>query len=194
MTDVEWPQFLYDFRSPEAWLTAERIVHDLGAVPEFVPVDLDGLAAAGVPRTPDPEALAERARAYGLLAPRLPATYPPREARFALLAATYAKQIGKIVAFSHALFRQTFAAGRDLADIDTVYLAGAAAEIHPAALEKGAGLRGTAERLRVATEAAAAAGVRDVPAVLTPFGAQVFHGDDAVAAAAAALVGPDRAP
>ena len=189
-TDVEWPQFHYDFRSPEAWLTAERIVHDLGAVPEFVPVDRDGLAGGGAPPTPapTPDALAARAAAYGLLAPRLPATYPPADAGFALLAATYAKQIGKVVAFSHALFRQVYAAGRELADPDTVFLAGAAAEIHPAALRKGTELRGTAERLRVATAAAAAAGVRDVPAVLTPFGAAVFHGDAGVEPAAAAQV------
>jgi 2-hydroxychromene-2-carboxylate isomerase len=83
-----------------------------------------------------------------------------------MLAATYAKQIGRVVAFSLAAFRQAFAAGRDLADPETVFLAGAAAEIHPAALEKGANLRGTAERLRAATAEAAEAGVLDVPAVV----------------------------
>ncbi len=184
------PRFLYDFRSPDAWLAAERVVRALGTVPEFVPVDLDRLAAGGVGRTADPAALAERAAVLGVLTPRLPDPFPPVDGAFALLAATYAKQIGKVVAFSHALFRQCYAAGRDLADRDTVFLAGAAAEIHPAALVKGAELRGTAGRLRDATAAAAEAGVLDVPAVLA--GGQVFHGDAELERAATALAGePD---
>lgn len=181
-------RFYYDFREPDAWLAAERVVGVLGTVPEFVPIDLRGLAADGLPRNADPAALAERAAAYGLLTPRLPQPFPPTDSSFALLAATYAKQIGKVVAFSHALFRQAYAAGRDLAERDTVFLAGAAAEIHPAALAKGAELRGIAERLRAATAAAADAGVLDVPAVVV--GDAVFHGDAELERAAAALARP----
>ena len=105
--------------------------------------------------------------------------------RFALLCATYAKQIGKVVAFSLGCFRQAFNAGRDLGDRDTVFLAGAAAEIHPAALVKGAELRGTAERLRAATAEAAELGVLDVPAV--EIAGEVFHGDASLELAASAL-------
>jgi 2-hydroxychromene-2-carboxylate isomerase len=191
MTD-EPPRFFYDLRSPDAWLAAERIVRVLGVVPEFVPVDLGGLAAGDVgpfrcAAEVDAhfEDIDRRARAYEVLTPRRPAVWPPEDVRFALLAATYAKQIGKVVAFSLACFRQQFNAGRDLADRDTVFIAGAAAEIHPAALAKGAELKGTAERLRVATETAAAAGVLDVPAVV--FGARVFHGDAGLEQAADAL-------
>src|SRR3954470_19854500 len=179
---VDHPRFYYDLRSPDAWLAAERIVHVLGEVPEFVPVDLGGLAAGDVgpfrcAAEVDAhfEDMRRRAEAYGTLAPRPPATWPPDDVRFALLAATYAKQIGKVVAFSLACFRQAFNAGRDLADRDTVIIAGAAAEIHPAALAKGAELRGTAERLRAATAEAAAAGVLDVPALVVE--GRVFHGD-----------------
>jgi 2-hydroxychromene-2-carboxylate isomerase len=139
-----------------------------------VPVDLAGLAAGDVgPFRCAAEAdahledIARRAAELELLPARRPPVFPFEDTRFALLAATYAKQIGKVVAFSLAAFRQAFAAGRDLADRDTVFLAGAAAEIHPLALEKGAELRGTAERLRANTEAAAARGVLDVPAVVT---------------------------
>ena len=57
-----------------------------------------------------------------------------------MLAATYAKQIGRAVAFSLAAFRQAYAAGRDLGDPDTVMLAAAACEMHPAAVTKGAAL------------------------------------------------------
>ena len=49
----------------------------------------------------------------------------------AMRAATFAKQIGKVVSFSLAGFRQAFAAGRDLSDPDNVMLAAAACELHP---------------------------------------------------------------
>ncbi len=167
-------RFYYDLRSPSAWLAAERVVDVLGEVPEFVPVELSGLAAGDVGpfRCAEEvdahlEDIAREAAEHGLLAARRPPAFPFDDTRFAMLAATYAKQIGKVVAFSLAAFRQVFAAGRDLADPETVFLAGAAAEIHPAALEKGAGLRSTDERLRAATAAAAEAGVLDVPAVVT---------------------------
>lgn len=170
---AEHPRFYYDLRSPTAWLAAERVVHLLGEVPEFVPVELAGLAAGDVgPFRCAAEAdahledVGRQAREHGLLAARRPAQFPFEDTRFAMLAATYAKQIGKVVAFSLAAFRQTFNAGRDLADRETIFLAAAAAEIHPRALVKGAELRGTAERLRVATADAAAAGVLDVPAVV----------------------------
>ena len=166
------PRFFYDLRSPAAWLAAERVVEVVGEVPEFVPVELAGLAAGDVgPVRCAAEAdahledVGRRAQALGLLPLRRPAEFPPGDTHFAMLAATYAKQIGKVVAFSLAAFRQVFAAGRDLADRETVFLAGAAAEIHPAALAKGAGLKGTARRLEEATAEAAELGILDVPAV-----------------------------
>ena len=91
----------------------------------------------------------------------------PSDSERAMLAATYAKQIGRAVAFSLAAFRQAFAAGRDLSQRDNVLIAAAACEMHPAAVVKGAELRGTRERLEAATEEARAAGVREVPAVVT---------------------------
>ena len=105
-----------------------------------------------------------------------------------MLVATYAKQGGRVVAYSLAAFRQAFAAGRDLGERDTVLLAAAAAEMHPAAVLKGAELRGTRARLDAATAAAAAAGVLDVPAVVA--GGRVFHGERELEAAAAALAAP----
>jgi len=186
------PQFVYDLRSPDAWLAAERVVGGLGVVPEFVPVELAGLAAGDVGpfRCAEEvdahfEDLRRRAQAYGLLDVRPPALFPPADSRFAMLAATYAKQIGKVVAFSLAAFRQAYAAGRDLSERDTIVLAGAAAEIHPVALAKGAELRGTAERLRAATAGAAEAGVLDVPAVIAA--GRVFHGEAELVLAAEAL-------
>ena len=48
-----------------------------------------------------------------------------------MLVATYAKQIGRAVAFSLAAFRQAFAGGRDLGERDNVLIAAAACEMHP---------------------------------------------------------------
>jgi 2-hydroxychromene-2-carboxylate isomerase len=87
-----------------------------------------------------------------------------------MLAATYAKRIGRAVAFSLAAFRQAFAAGRDLGDTDTVVLAGAACEMHPAALLKGIELRSTADALAAATERARRDGVSALPAVVEAAG------------------------
>src|ERR687893_2784395 len=98
----------------------------------------------------------------------------PADAEWAMLVATYAKQTGRVVAYSLAAFRQAFAAGRDLGARDWVLVAAAAAEMHPAAVIKSAQLRGTRRRLEEATEEARAAGVRDVPAIRV--GERVFHG------------------
>lgn len=160
------PRFYFDLASPTAWLAAERVVEDLGKVPEFVPVRWD-VGAFRCAEEVDAywEGIRREADRLGVLPARRPDPFPP-DTDFAMLAATYARQIGKVVAFSLAAFRQAFNAGRDLGEQDSVLLAGAAAEIHPAALIKGAGLRSTAERLRAATEQAAAEGVREVPAVV----------------------------
>jgi 2-hydroxychromene-2-carboxylate isomerase len=115
------------------------------------------------------EDIERAARAQGVQ----PLVWPdpfPSDSEWAMLVATYAKQIGRAVAFSLAAFRQAFAAGRDLSERDNVLIAAAACEMHPVAVVKGAELRGTRERLEAATAEARAAGVRDVPAVVTVSG------------------------
>src|SRR5215208_6792818 len=169
--------FCYDVGSPEAYLAAERVVGVLGIVPEFVPVRI---GAPGGFRCAEEETIyrvdiERRAADYGLLPLRWPAPFPA-DTEWAMLVATYAKQTGRVVAFSLAAFRQAFAADRD-----PVLIAAAAAELHPAAVTKGAGLRSTRARLEAATAAARAAGVRDVPALLV--GDRVFHGDRELEAA-----------
>jgi predicted DsbA family dithiol-disulfide isomerase len=92
-----------------------------------------------------------------------------------MLAATYAKRIGKGVAFSLAAFRQAFAGGRDLSDRDTILIAGAACEMHPSALLKAIELRSVAEALDQAGARARAAGVKSLPAI--QIGDAVFDGE-----------------
>lgn len=196
------PSFFYDVGSAECWLAAERVNTALPVVPEWVPVDRRGLGGgasggaagdaavargaggAGGGESPDRDPIERLARERGLQPLRWPATWPP-DARAALLAATYAKQTGRAVAFSLAAFRQALAGGRDLADTDTVLLAGAACELHPSALLRALELDATARALDAATAEASAAGVRRVPAVRV--GTQVFHGDAGIEEAAAAL-------
>ena len=163
----------------------------LPEVPEWQPVRLAGLAAGelgpfrcAAEIDAYQEDIRRRAEAYGLQRMRWPAGFPV-ETEWALLVATYAKQIGRAVAFSLAAFRQAYAGGRDLGDPDNVLLAAAACEMHPVAVTKGAGLASIARRLDDATSEAAAAGVLDVPAVRV--GDRVFHGDRELEGAAEAI-------
>jgi 2-hydroxychromene-2-carboxylate isomerase len=102
-----------------------------------------------------------------------------------MLAATYAKGAGRTVAFSLAAFRQAFAGGRDLSNRDTVLIAAAACEMHPAAVIKGIGLRSVADALDRAVARARAAGVELLPAIQV--GDRVFVGDQGVDQAAGSL-------
>jgi 2-hydroxychromene-2-carboxylate isomerase len=173
---VEQPRFYFDPGSPTSWLVSERILTALGELAEWVP------AALGPDPAPDWAAVADRATALGLLAPRPPAAWPP-DTRLALCALTYARSLGKTVAFGQALMRQAYAGGRDLAQPDTVAIAGAAAEIHPRALLAGADTAGVRRALARATEAARAAGVAGGPAVAWTDG-RVLTGDDLLREAA----------
>jgi len=175
------PSFFYDLGDVDSYLAAERVNGVLPVVPDWVPVDASRLPQP--PREPDRAALAARARERGMQELRWPARWPPRS-RAALVAATYAKQTGRAVAFSLAAFRQAFAAGRDLDELDTVLLAGAACELHPNALLKALERDALAAALDAATAAAVAAGVRRVPAVLV--GGEVFDGEEGVDLAARA--------
>jgi 2-hydroxychromene-2-carboxylate isomerase len=154
-----------------AYLAAERVNHALDEVPEWVPVRLGDVG----PFRCEEEVAAYRedveraAAAQGVQPLRWPEPFPA-DSEWAMLAATYAKQIGRAVAFSLAAFRQAFAGGRDLSVRDNVLIAAAACEMHPVAVVKGAELRGTRERLEAATAQARTAGVRDVPAVVTADG------------------------
>ena len=112
---------------------------------------------AGVDRA----AVERRAAELDLPAVRWPERFP-FDSRAAMLAATFAKQSGRAVAFSLAAMRQAFAAGRDLSVTDNVLIAAAACELHPRALLKGIELRSVADALEAASRAAPA----ELPAVV----------------------------
>ena len=163
--------FFFDLASPVAYIAAERALQDHPGV-EWVPI-----LASGLPRAETFEtyrcaqerdiALAqiELAAADGGLQPiRWPDPFP-FDSAFAMRVATYAKQIGRTVAFALAAYRQAFAGGRSLAEPDNVIIAAAACEMHPAAVAKAAALRGVQAALTEATARARELGVRDVPAV-----------------------------
>ena len=172
-------RFYYDLGSAESYLAAERAHHVLGVVPEWVPIRMQPAFRCAEEVASHREDVERSAERFGLQALRWPEPYP-FESEFAMLAATYAREIGRCVAFSLAAFRQAFAAGRDLSRRDNVLIAGAACELHPAALIKGAELRSTRERLDAATAEARAAGVRDVPALQV--GERVFGSLEAAVA------------
>jgi 2-hydroxychromene-2-carboxylate isomerase len=119
----------------------------LDEVPEWVPV----LAA---PAAVDRDEVERRAGELGLPPVRWPHPFP-FDSRLAMLAATFAKQSGRAVAFSLAAMRQAFAAGRDLSLTDNVLIAAAACELHPRALLQGIELRSVREELEGASERAA---------------------------------------
>jgi 2-hydroxychromene-2-carboxylate isomerase len=179
------PVFFYDLGSPECYLVAERISSTLPVVPEWEPV-LGARLGLGAPAL-DRDRLQSAVAETGLQALRLPAHWPPNS-ELAMLAATYAKGGGKVVAYSLAAFRQTFAAGRDLGDEGTVLIAAAACEMHPRAVLKGVGLRSTDAALGAACARARAAGVTALPAISA--GTRTYCGEDALQHAAEALAAP----
>jgi 2-hydroxychromene-2-carboxylate isomerase len=178
---AEPPAFFFDLASPAAYLAAERALQVLPGV-EWVPVlarELPGAESFEAFRCAEERDIAlsaiERAAARYRLAPlRWPDPFP-FDSLNAMRVATYAKQIGRTVAFALAAFRQAYAGGRSLEDPDNVAIAAAACEMHPAAVLRAADLRGVQNALREATARAAQLGVRDVPAVWT--GERVVHGE-----------------
>jgi 2-hydroxychromene-2-carboxylate isomerase len=188
----ERPVFYFDLGSPYAYLAAERIHRVLPVAAVWQPILLGGIwkitgggswalterRAAGMAE------VERRAGEYGLMPIRWPEGWP-RSMLAAMRAATFAQQTGRVVAFSLAAFRQAFAAGRDLSEVDNVLIAAAACELHPKAVLAGIETQSVKDRLRAATAEAIDRGVRGVPTVA--IGGALFYGDDRLEEAAAAL-------
>ena len=186
--------FYFDLASPLAYLAAERVLHELPGPAEWRPVlarelpGADGFDALPHRDNSRPEQDAfraeveRRARELELQPLRWPEPFP-FDSSLAMRVASYARSIGRAVPFAQAAFRQAFAAGRSLEEPDSVLIAAAACEMHPAAVLGGARLRSVGQALATSTAAAASLGVRDVPAIVV--GGRVFAGEHAVEEAAA---------
>jgi 2-hydroxychromene-2-carboxylate isomerase len=183
------PAFYFDLGSPESYLVAERILTTMPVPCEWIPIRAGDLPDGGAPV--DRAAIEARAAALDLQAIRWPEPFP-FDSDLAERAATYAKQIGRVVAFALAAFRQAYAGGRDLSVPDHVVIAGAACEMHPNAILKTVQTRGVTRALEEATALARERGVRSVPAVWT--GSVVLHGEAALDRAAATLAAGAGAP
>jgi 2-hydroxychromene-2-carboxylate isomerase len=178
----EQPTFYYDLGSPGCYLAGERVMSELPVIPEWEPVL--GARLGVLAPEPDPQELARVIAEAGLQPLRLPTQWPPDTER-AMLAATFAKHIGRAVAFSLAAFRQAFAGGRDLGDESTILIAAAACEMHPAALLKGMSLRSVTRGLEGGCERARAAGVVSLPTVQV--GQALFSGPEMLERAGEAM-------
>lgn len=189
------PVFYYDINSPFAYLAAERVNQVLPVVPEWQPISFGhvlketGRRPWSFDQATRGEGMAEierRAAERGLPPLRWPPGWPIES--YSLLpmrAATFAKQTGRAVAFTLAAFRQKFAGGKALVDLDEVLIAAAACELHPNAVTKGVESQSVKDELRRATAAALERGLVGVPSVWT--GEEMFWGDDRLEDAAEAL-------
>ncbi len=185
MAAQEQPVFYYDLGSPQCYIVGERIMSTLPVVPEWEPVLASQVAGSEQQADTDRSEVERLADALGLQPIKWPTTWPFDTSIKAMLAATYAKKVGRGVAFSLAAFRQTFAGGRDIGDEHTILIAGAACEMHPVALTKGIELRSTSQALQTAHERARAAGVATLPAIQV--GNRTYEGPSALSNATAAL-------
>ncbi|HWH11113.1 MAG TPA: DsbA family protein [Solirubrobacteraceae bacterium] len=189
--------FYFDLASPEAYLAAERALRVLPGPCEWQPIQSSRLPHAerfDAYRCANDELIfreeiARRARIHGLQPVRWPPSFP-FDTELAMLAATYAKRIGRIVAFALAAFRQAFAGGRSLDVEENVLIAAAACEIHPTALIKAIGSRGIRDELDRTTASALELGVIDVPAVRVAD--LVLVGDSRLEEAGRLLAAADR--
>jgi 2-hydroxychromene-2-carboxylate isomerase len=193
--------FYFDLASPLAYLAAERVLH-VRVGRDSIPIEWQPVLASELSNAESFEAyrcrseqetfraeIERRAQTQGLQPLRWPNPFP-FDSALAMRVATYAKSIGRAVPFAQAAFRQAFAGGHNLAEIDHVLIAAAACEMHPKAVLKGAELTSVHAQLSSATAEAALAGVTDVPAIRigdTQSGVlgRVFVGERAVEEAAA---------
>jgi 2-hydroxychromene-2-carboxylate isomerase len=181
--------FYFDLASPLAYLAAERVLHVLPGPAEWQPVLAAELSAndsfeafrCEQERDIFRGEIARRVAELGLQPLRWPDPFP-FDSALAMRAATYAKSIGRTVPFAQAAFRQAYAGGRDLQQIDNVLIAAAACEMHPAAVTRGAALRSVGDQLAEATLSATQSNIKEVPAIVVC--GDVFEGERAIEQAA----------
>ena len=125
--------FYFDLGDPRAYVEAERVIATDPAR-EWIPARSDVTLRCAHEGEALREDVAREVQRLELQPLRWPDPFP-FDSEEALLAATYAKSIGRVVAFSLAAFRQAFAGGHAL-DTDHVLIAASACEMHPRAVLK----------------------------------------------------------
>jgi pyruvate dehydrogenase E1 component alpha subunit len=186
------PVFYYDLGSPYAYLAAERINQVMPEPVVWQPIllggiwkQIGGLSWATTDKREEGMAEVEsRAAKYGLQPLRWPEGWP-NDTLKAMRAAIFAQQAGRGEAFALAAFRQAFAGGKDLSNVDNILIAAAACELHPNAVLRGIETDSVKERLKAATQEAIDRGVWGVPTIAV--GNRLFWGDDRLEDAAAAV-------
>lgn len=166
-------KLFFDVGSPYAWVVAERAATAFPAA-EWIPVlqpDVDD----GPLWDGDQERVIDLAKKFALLPPRFNEdrmNLTIADSRKMALAATYAKSIGRTVAFSLAAFRQCFGAGRPVDEEETILIAAAACEMHPRAVLKALEMKSTIEALAAAGEElrGLVGGRTELPVLIAPDG------------------------
>jgi 2-hydroxychromene-2-carboxylate isomerase len=125
--------FFFDLGDPRAYVEAERVIAT-DPSREWIPARSDVVLRCAHEGDALREDVAREVAALGLQPLRWPDPFP-FDSELALLAATYAKSIGRVVAYSLAAFRQAFAGGHAL-DETYVLIAASACEMHPRAVLK----------------------------------------------------------
>jgi 2-hydroxychromene-2-carboxylate isomerase len=189
------PVLYYDLGSPYAYLAVERAADVLGVEPRLQPVLVGGIFVlrghGSWSQTPERETrIAEvdaRAERYGLAPLSWPPDWPNNTLK-AMRAVVWAEGLGAGERFATAAFRQAFAAGRDLSDVDV--LVEIAESVGLPSSEVGTAIEEPAvkEGLKDATSRAWERGVIGVPCI--GIGEEILYGDDQLEAAASRLDGP----
>ena len=170
------PYFYFSFESPGSYLAAELVLRVIDGPCEWVPVRPQ--QSEWVFRCAEEQEIAERQveMTAGERAMQ-PMRWPPAfDQERALLAATYAKSIGRTVSFALAALRQAYAGGADLGSDETILIAAAACEMHPRAVLQALERPTVARMLDEASAEAAGRGVTTTPTVWQPDGT-VLVGD-----------------
>ena len=169
----------YDIGSPYAWVVAERAAKSLPEA-EWIPVlqpDVDD----GPLWDGDEDRIIEFAQKFELIRPRFSEdrmNLTIADTRKMALAATYAKSIGRSVAFSLAAFRQCFGAARPVDEEDTILLAAAACEMHPRAVLQALDMQSTKDSLAAAGAALreqVTDGRTELPTIVGPGGVHLYE-------------------